>query len=337
MSKETNSRNIALDTICGIMTLHMILTHICSMTGVYYLLGKFLFFFMPWFFFKGGMIHKTIPEKDMVSKSVHRLIIPFIIFSIIGYIINLFNIYYSTGQLSLSNFIILPIIQLLKVGSVSGNLPLWFLLTLFIVRIIFNYLSLHRFNPYICFTASLLGAIGLTYSGLNMPFYVLNVLTGLVFYISGHILKDIQYSRIAITIAFLGLILIAYIIPTSVDMRTNELSYGLYPIWFPYCIFGIVLLNNCAAITPPRLHIAIKLHYIGKSSMTYYVIHWPIMLFVSLMFTIFAIDYTSIGICISTIIACMILCPTFNKIVTRYFPTSLGIRHKPILEKNLAT
>lgn len=80
-------RDSSLDTIAGIMTIYMIYIHICPWVGISPLphVGKFLFFFMAWFFYKSGMFFHNISFSECYKKGIQRLMIPYIIFSIIGW------------------------------------------------------------------------------------------------------------------------------------------------------------------------------------------------------------------------------------------------------------
>ena len=66
-------RNGAIDSIAGVLILHMMLIHIQqfvnSDTRFYYYQNLVLSFFMPWFFFKSGMLFK----KRMSFQLCHEL------------------------------------------------------------------------------------------------------------------------------------------------------------------------------------------------------------------------------------------------------------------------
>ena len=56
-------RDLATDSMAGILILYMFFTHICqhlNMTesSLYLMLERFFYFFMPWFFFKSGYYFK---------------------------------------------------------------------------------------------------------------------------------------------------------------------------------------------------------------------------------------------------------------------------------------
>lgn len=141
MAKE---RLFYLDSVGAILLIHMIIGHCCQWSGTYSIYSTYTYwlsFFMPWFFFKAGMFFKSRPMKEEIQKSFRRLMIPYIDFSIIGTVL-------LWGKLLVSNefsyrSILSSIKSLLVAGAVPGNLALWFLLSLFIVRILFSWFHMH--------------------------------------------------------------------------------------------------------------------------------------------------------------------------------------------------
>lgn len=134
-----NSRQIYLDTVGGILLIHMIVGHCCQWSQTYQPYQTWTFwleFFMPWFFFKAGMFYKQRPIREEFHKSFKRLIIPYIYFSIIGTIL-LWGKLIVCNEFSYKS-ILTPIKSVLLAGAVPGNLALWFLLSLFIVRLLFT-------------------------------------------------------------------------------------------------------------------------------------------------------------------------------------------------------
>ena len=133
-------RDRSLDLISGLLIIHMISGHIFSvftqLEGCsFYRIEQFLlFFFMPWFFFKGGMFFRYNPDyKVFARKSFRRLMMPFLSWGIIGTLF--FFIYVATSEHSGGlGWYLAPIKSLTMAGTFEGNGPLWFLLSLFIAR-----------------------------------------------------------------------------------------------------------------------------------------------------------------------------------------------------------
>lgn len=116
-------RNIHLDWICGLLIIHMIGGHIAQFMHERYILDSVFFFFMPWFFFKSGMFHKIKKEDVIIIKSAKRLLIPFIVFSLIGELFLMFKLI-GLERYTLSEFGIRVFKYAIYNGICEGNLPL---------------------------------------------------------------------------------------------------------------------------------------------------------------------------------------------------------------------
>ncbi len=143
--RKVKQRQIYLDSVGGLLLIYMIVGHCCQWAHLWDQFDRYTFwlgFFMPWFFFKGGMFYKPVTNRDAVRASFRRLIVPFLWFTLIGTcVLWLKDIIGGT-------FTLMSIISQIKCflvsGAFSGNLALWFLLSLFCVRILFNYFYTKR-------------------------------------------------------------------------------------------------------------------------------------------------------------------------------------------------
>lgn len=270
-------RNESVDSVAGIMILYMVFTHVCQHyhwehTTTYLVMEHFLYFFMPWFYFKAGMFFKVGNNKDVIEKSAKRLIKPFLIYSLVGHVCYCF-LSYMKGNLSLS--VLVPYRYLLLTGSIPGNLPLWFLLSLFGCRVIFNFAMSRKIPAVLVASTSLVVVCLLHAIGFNHPYYVANVITGLLFMSLGYIIT----KHNAITPPILAVCIIIYIAslfyPSFVGMRSNHLYYGVYLLWILYSLAGIIVVNKIVN-KAEQLFSCIK--PIGQYSMQIYCIHWiPLM------------------------------------------------------------
>lgn len=136
-------RNSWLDCIAGLLILRMILGHYVSYVGLkdsllFHSLDT-LFFYMPWFFFKSGMFYRGFKGwehwRTIFCKNLKALMLPYFVFSVLGILVGI--IYYQVtkdGVLQpnfssiVSNFV--------GMGCYYWSSHLWFLLTLFVVKII---------------------------------------------------------------------------------------------------------------------------------------------------------------------------------------------------------
>lgn len=212
---------------------------------------------------------------------MRRLIIPFVVFSLIGHCLQCVRLA-LTDDLSLQTMMVFPVLEILKYGSLKGNLALWFLLSLFCVRVIFAALT-RWINPIAiacCFAAI---ATALNMADLTVPYYFENVATGLMFFSIGYIMKERQYKKwmiIACAIIYLTMALVGWSI---VGMRDNSLISGYYVHWIFTSTSGIILLAN---ILKPIENMPILMLFanIGKNSMYYYVLHWMVIMLAMIVY-----------------------------------------------------
>lgn len=83
-----------------------------------------------------------------------------------------------------------PVREFLGQGSVYGNLPLWFLLTLFLSRLVYNYLANHGIRNEIIGFVALSFAFGLHLFEVDKPYILANTCSGVCFMSLGYIVKN---------------------------------------------------------------------------------------------------------------------------------------------------
>lgn len=317
-------RDHSLDFACGLMTINMILYHVAAFTEVRYI-GRLLFFFMPWFFFKAGMFNKANLERKVIVKSFKRLMIPFIFFSIIGQLSHILRMGYNFQE-----YLISTLKQLVLLGAVHGNLPLWFLFSLFLVKIFYNWIDLHKFlRPTLVAVISFIAVNFLYYTGLTKPYYVATFFSGLCFYSLGIVFKRRQYKIAVVIVALIYLYCNTAYLSTSVDMRINALAYGKYFLWYPYSLCGIIAVNNlskyiCSTTSffDPVVKVVIN---VGKHSMGYYVVHWLLLSISVSLFTKYLGVPEGIPLFICVVLLLAILLPVINFALVKWIPWSVGI------------
>lgn len=147
-------RSFYLDNICCVLILHMIYTvHIASSSGrlkpaLISFVGTTLSFFMSWFFFKGGMMHKDTSTKLLLKKSTKRLLIPFLLFLIFGFLLDWWIKSTNKPDFNCISFMKGEFVLFLKLLILWPTGASWFLLSLFVARVGFNILQ-HRIHPLI--------------------------------------------------------------------------------------------------------------------------------------------------------------------------------------------
>ena len=143
MKLTSKKRDSSLDAICGLFIMYMIMGHASQWADIenddFIVVSKYIMFmFMAWFFYKSGMFHKQMEFDEVIKRNVKKLLYPFVCYTIIGELIFWFYLY-NNGILTIRELTIQPIIELCFNGSLSGNLPLWFLVSLFMVKMVVSY------------------------------------------------------------------------------------------------------------------------------------------------------------------------------------------------------
>lgn len=143
-------RDTSLDAICGLFIVYMIIGHAFQWAHIedddfQVNLSYVFYMFMAWFFFKSGMYHIEISPKPAVIKYSKKLLLPWFVYGIIGELLH-YIIIYQKGTLSWRQIILDPIRDIYYQGTMGGNLPLWFLLSLFAVKIIISFCDKYKIN-----------------------------------------------------------------------------------------------------------------------------------------------------------------------------------------------
>lgn len=275
-------RYLYLDWLCGFFIIHMILGHISQSQyaqvedkSFFILVNRLFFFFMPWFFFKNGMFFKKDSNyKGFNKKSFRRLMIPFIIFSLIGE--PLYWIHISFTEHSNSwQWYFASIKTFFTHGQLQGNGPLWFLLSLFLIRIFYN-----RFchNCAIKISIILLSFIFLCYShqtSWNLFLSVTHTLSGLIYFSLGDLMRTFQFNKFIFIISACVFILIFVFVPIdSYVLYGNAVFPDKNYNWiFLYSLVAIIVCHNLLERVPIKYFLYLPLQKIGQDSMTYYVTH----------------------------------------------------------------
>lgn len=325
---KAKTRQYFVDNLSAILITYMIfvvhLTYFCHIDGLVFKVADCLFyFFMSWFFFKSGMFYKEKPVKDVLKSTFRRLIVPYITFNIVGIVVLALEKYQSGGALSITSFAKEVLVTIFINEAVYPNLALWFLLSLFIVRNVFNILRRLNINIFVVLIAALACLFTIYYlyyyrwagydnipytfsCGKHLSKNVLlldgNICCGMVMYCLGYLLKNIQYTKYVV-IASAIVYLLHIFIPTGIDFRTIDSDNLALAILFS--LSGIILYDYVfRRYLNKRIPV---LTYIGRNSMTYYVTHYVIMsaLF-NLVYKNFTMDKTTLYVVSALVIVILL-------------------------------
>lgn len=139
MENKFDSREKYIDVVAGIMIAWMILGHCKYFSHIDLSFHKYLGFYMPWFFYKSGMFFTPKQWNALMKKDAQKLLHSFVVYSLIGWVVwctcGLID-----GSLVFKECINNPVRQFLHQGSIQANGALWFLLSLYIIRQIANFI-----------------------------------------------------------------------------------------------------------------------------------------------------------------------------------------------------
>lgn len=270
-------RYIYLDNISGVLILWMIfIVHCAKASGISgSLINEAMLimeFFMPWFFYKSGMLFHEKPFRDTTKKNIKVLLKPFAVFSFLGWFIivpasSLFLRHQSLGVLFHDTFSIF-----FQEGFFRGNPPLWFLLSFFIVKELFSLSRYCKIPVIVVAVISLFIAFLHNHILVNSPAYVGNISNGLFFFSIGYLLRDLQYRR---KVFFLSLLIAIVIFPfcSYLDFRANKIYYGsnFYLINELFMVAEIVIVNFLMKKWGGRHCLFTS---IGRDSILYFATHY---------------------------------------------------------------
>lgn len=301
ITKTSKRRDSSLDAVSGFLILFMMYCHLMFWSQLYnYYFHEVLLhvftFYMVWFFFKGGLFAKTDESlHSVVRKSFHRLIVPYIIFSLIGVFFYWLDLRLQ-GPVGMRWFVNQNFRFLFHRGTFYGNLPLWFLLTLFLVRLLFNWLVRFRYTDIILalliltlYLLRYLDVLGIGHR-LLYPYWLYNTIIGLAYYWLGYRLRPLLHHPKIFLVSLLPFILLIPYIELSFDFRSSIVG-GDFLLTIVYCLASCFVAIGISRWFCHPLPISIEtfvaplrrlLIHFGKYSIEYLCIHWIIITFLHL-------------------------------------------------------
>ncbi len=306
-------RDLSLDAIAGLFIILMIFQHFNINTRAPFTIGHIFMFNTSWFFFKSGMFHR--PEridKSTIVKWSRRLMVPFVTCSLFGGIMALMCERIETGHFNLS---ILPglVGQICMFGAPWWNIPVWFLLTLFVVKVVTA--RYHGRNTWIYVLVSLVICLGHHYMVNTGRFnYIGNMALATLFYVLGYKTKDMDFSshKSLYTLAAV-FVIIFFIYPSALDIWSNKALYGNYLLSILSAVVGIMLVNRIFKVCK---FLQIKpLLFMGQNAMLFLVLHVPFYLAFCELYGRTNLAYSTMNWCgaFVSVVCCFAMCLFFDR------------------------
>lgn len=282
-----NTRQQHLDTVGGFLIIVVVVWHCfqwCGFEAYMVPFMKFFSFCMPWFLYKGGMFSKQKKLTDVLARSYRRLILPYIVYSIIGlFAYCLYSFAVERTEFSFIGCLSFQFGLFVQGGSVYGNLPLWFFVALVGARILFsvilnliNYSNQYlKYLGYIILILSiLLPVVSLFTPHMLFPRWISYIFMATAYYAAGYYLGKIKLDLPILIFMFLAYTAIIVIYPTWYDLFTCRLICGNILFWYPQSLLGILAINGISKLLSGNLSILVKL---GQNTLPIFCLHWIII------------------------------------------------------------
>lgn len=216
-------------------------------------------------------------------------------------------------------------------GAIGGNLPLWYLSTLFVARLLFNWILQNKYRFLFLIVFALI-PFAVRSLELNIPLYVSNISIAVFFMGLGYLLKPWIENKWICIVSALVYVSLVILQPTYVDMRYNDLLYGNYNTWYLAALAGIITFNTFFRIIPFKMHV---LSYIGKNSMAFFCLHWIIFTLCRISFMLIGANYLNYAFVIVSLLSCLIIIPLINDVLSKHnFLWILGENRNRVLYNN---
>ena len=273
-----------LDLASGIMIVWLLLYHaLYPMVGDN-ISGKipFFYYFMPWFFYKSGMMFHPKSFSDLLKKDYNKLIRTFLIWSLVGYVVYVFWHQLVLHDLSWRIALYCPIRSLILGGSIPMNTALWFLPVLFIVRQITNYGISKLSSLWMALGWLIITSIVLLIHSRFLPSWFVSTCWGAFFFCCGYYFKN-KEDKWWIILPASCVFIFSFFTDIPSVYSDDSPRWLMFMIWLPTCVCACITFNNiCKCITKFWTFICHEkcffpiLTYVGKNSMVYYAGHYII-------------------------------------------------------------
>lgn len=293
-------------------------------------------FHMPLFFYISGYLYspsKYKNFKELGNKKFRSLIIPYIYFSLLAI---LFDIVRFKGDFQLTD----EIFNFFYIGErVVWNDPLWYLVCLFFIEVIFYWIAQIKNNKVYLFTLLLSSLIGywLSYENITLPFGISIALVGITFYGIGYFVSNINLRKI--NIVTLGICLpISILIPIYLNKAVSVyfMQYGNLIYFFVAALASIFLYIEFSKMIENSFLSRI-FQYFGKNSLIILCTHFTILVVMSGLINripVLGLDMIKSDLIkglIYTLLILVISIPVIY-IIKKYFPWVLGNRRKKTVD-----
>lgn len=273
---------------------------------------------MPWFFYKSGFFSKP-SGGGRTRHYLKKYIRPFIIYGLIGWLVQGLILCLGEGE-SVLVWLRLSLKGLLLHGSVYGNGALWFLMTLFFVRLFSDFI-LHKVHPIVVALVCLSVATAHFYfADSHTPWYLGNFFSGLCFFSLGNYFRKYEQNKWVIVVSavvyfsFVMLYLTGKMDYAPFYFHKNTISKGNYLLFYPFALSGIVVINNLFRKSYDYWKFPV-LSYIGRNAMNFYVTHWIVLVVAQFAFSYQLKFQSPKYLCLLYVLSCIVVLPIISCLI----------------------
>jgi fucose 4-O-acetylase-like acetyltransferase len=306
-----------VDLAAGIMIAWMILGHTASHAsyeGNFLIIGKYLSFFMPWFFYKSGFFYKSKTLTEIIKNGAKKLIWPFVVYSLIGQ----FFYYICLAvehNISFRSFVYQPLRCLFVTECLPGNGALWFLVVLYVITIVAPF-CIKKLHPVFSVFIGVAIAFVCYLPKLSwFPCIIPNVAAGMAFYMLGYYCQDKENKLWMILLAIIVYAVCCLVGYPGIYFHHNSASSTVtYLLYYPASFAGIILLNNLCRWINPYLKYSV-FRWIGENAMNIYLTNWIVLVLLRLIILDIVQMRDTTIIFIIYLLTMVITLPILNKLI----------------------
>lgn len=252
-----------IDLAKGICIILVVAFHISAFYHVPFPASSFFRAFrMPLYFFLSGFFFKTYGGfLSFIRKKTNKLLVPFVFFYLTLSVFLSIFLYREFGIVLeyAVNFDFWPALTEFITRENFPNSPIWFLLCLFEINILFyicytiaDYCPEFKLGLLLCLTFLIgVSGLGLSWFKMNLPMFIDSSMTSLPFFMMGYVIKNhtsiLQQSRMdkySLLIIIVCFVLVFLLAGKGVSYKTNQFR-GIAYLTIYICGFlgtmGIIL------------------------------------------------------------------------------------------------
>ena len=312
-----------IDLIKGLTIFGVIWVHTCHFDWLTSILVNSIFFFLSGFFFRRR------PMKEFLQTKVYTMIVPFLFFYLLSYPLRILVHYWDNRTLSTFDWgCIWDIFDIsARTDYLFVNVPLWFLICLFVIQVIYYFVSCLDKRLIAVLAIACLMSEGFFYS-IPAPFMINAAFYYIGFFALGNLLgrpwieklKNPRFRHISLLVSVLFM---SIVIGINVDCMGSWARQQMIHIKLFMVFFTLMSVASCF---DGKKHLSL-IRFFGENSLTIMGLHvLPLIVIKRISMKLFRDCTPMMGfvhslICIAILYVAILFC-------NRYIPFLIGKKKK---------